>query len=341
VGQNAGAEEFVYLERASSASRHELVREGWSMGVSWENILRLSIVHFMIYPSTQSGEGPILETVSRLADDDFFSVLEVTRVKDPAVRRQIRDLAESSHVSLTYGAQPVLLSQKLDLNSLDDTERRKAVGQVKSCIDESSELGAGRLALLSGSDPGEAGRSDATRALLDSLKEICAYGEQKNVAITIETFDREIEKRCLVGPAKETAALAKLIRKDYQDFGIMYDMAHAPLLNEDPRRALILLKNYLTHIHVGNCVKALGHPAYGDKHPRFGISGGEHDVEDLARFIKILFDVGYLGRMSRTKDALPIVGFEVRPLPGERPEDIIAGTKRVWRQAWARLQQRS
>jgi sugar phosphate isomerase/epimerase len=308
------------------------------MGISWENTLRLSIVHFMIYPTTQSGEGPILETVSSLADDDFFSVLEVTWVKDPAVRRGIREIAESSHISLTYGAQPVLLSQKLDLNSLDDTERSKAVGQVKSCIDEASELGAGRLALLSGPDPGEARRGDATRALLDSLKEICAYGEQRNVAITVETFDREIEKRCLIGPAEETAALARVIRKDYRDFGIMYDMAHAPLLDEDPRSALVLLKNYLVHIHVGNCVQVPGHPAYGDKHPRFGIDGGEHDVDDLARFIKILFDVGYLSRKSRLKERLPIVGFEVRPLPGERPEAVIANTKRVWRQAWARLQ---
>lgn len=282
-----------------------------------------------------------METVTRLADDDFFSVLEVTWIKDSAVRRAVRDVAESSHISLAYGAQPVLLGQKLDLNSLDDSERRRAVNQVESCIDEASELGADRLALLSGPDPGNARRDDAACALVNSLKEICAYGEQKNVAVSMETFDRDIEKKCLTGPAKETVTLARTIRKDYRDFGIMYDMAHAPLLNEDPREALALLKNYLVHVHVGNCVKVPGHPAYGDKHPRFGIDAGEHDVNDLTRFIKILFDVGYLGKKMEPGGQLPIVGFEVRPLPGERPEAVIASTKRVWRQAWAQLQQRS
>jgi sugar phosphate isomerase/epimerase len=292
----------------------------------------------MLYPATQSGEGPILETVTRLADDDFFSVLEVTWIKDPELRKAVRNVAENSHVSLTYGAQPVLLSQKLDLNSLDDSERNRAVNQVKYCIDEAAELGASRLALLSGPDPGDERREDATRALVFSLKTICAYGEEKGVGITMETFDRDIEKKCLTGPAKEAAALARAVRKGFHDFGIMYDMAHAPLLGEDPRRALSLLRNYLVHNHVGNCVKVPGHPAYGDKHPRFGIEGGEHDVNDLARFLKILFDVGYVGKMTLPNEQLPIVGFEVRPLPGERSESIVAGTKRVWRQAWARLQ---
>jgi len=294
----------------------------------------------MVYPPTESGEKALLETVSKLADDDFFSVLELTWIKDPAVRKSIRQIAESAHISLTYGAQLALLSQKLDVNSLNDLEKSRAISEVKLCIDEASELGAERVSLLSGPDPGEPQRNNATRALVDSLNEICAYGEQKDLAMTLETFDRDIEKKCLIGPSREAAALARTVRRNHRDFGIMYDMAHGPLLNEDPRRALTLLKNYLVHIHVGNCVKVQGHPAYGDKHPRFGVSGGEHDVEDLTRFLNILFDIGYLGRRTRPNGKLPIVGFEVKPLPGETPETVIAGTKRVWRQAWAQVQTR-
>jgi sugar phosphate isomerase/epimerase len=315
--------------------------EGYWLEVSWENTLRLGIVHFMLYPNTQSGEGPILETVTSLAYDDFFSAVEVTWIKDPRVRKAVREVAESAHVSLEYGAQPVLLNQKLDINSLDKTERSRAIAQVKSCIDEASELGSERLTLPSGLDPGEPQRNDAAHALINSLREICAYGEQKSVAITLEIFDREIDKRQLIGPANEAAALARTIRKEYPDFGIMYDMAHGLLLNEDPRRALVLLKDYLVHIHVGNCVKDAGNPAYGDKHPRFGINGGETDVEDLTRFIKILFDAKFLRKRTYRNDKLPIVGFEVKPLLEERPEAVVAGTKRVWREAWARLEESS
>lgn len=310
------------------------------MGTSWENSLRLSIVHAMVYSPTQLEQKAFLESVARLAEDDFFSVLELAWVKDPALRKSIGEITESAHVSLTYAAQFALLSQKLDVNSLNDAERTKAVGEVKLCIDEAYELGAERVSLLSGPDPGEARRNDATRVLVDSLNEICAYGEQKGLAITLETFDRDVEKKCLIGPSREAAALARAIRKEHRDFGIMYDMAHGPLLYEDPRKALTLLKQYLVHIHVGNCVKVQGHPAYGDKHPRFGVKGGEHDVADLTRFLKILFDIGYLGKKGRSNGKLPIVGFEVKPLPGEQRDTVIAGTKRVWRQAWAQLQQR-
>jgi sugar phosphate isomerase/epimerase len=297
----------------------------------------LGVVHLMLYPDVQSGEQRFIDTVTTLADDDFFSLLELALVRDPVQRRAIRKLAETSHLSITYAAQAALLGQKLDVNSLNESERTRAVKEVKSCIDEASELGAERVSLLSGPDPGAPRRNEATQALVDSLKEICSYGEQKNLAITLETFDRDVEKKCLIGPAREAAALARTVRKDFGDFGILYDMAHGPLLDEDPKRALALLGDYLVHIHVGNCVKEAGNPAYGDKHPRFGVDGGLHDVDDLTRFLKILFDIGYLGKKARQSEKLPIVGFEVKPLSSESSEAVLASTKRVWRHAWVQL----
>ena len=308
------------------------------MSISWENSLRLGVVHIMAYPDAQSGEQRFLDTVTALAEDDFFSLLELALVKDPTQRKAIRQLAEISHVSITYAAQAALLGQKLDVNSLDASERDKAIREVKICIDEASELGAERVSLLSGPDPGVPRRDDATRVLVGSLKEICVYGEKKGLAITLETFDRDVEKKCLIGPAKEAAALARMVRRDFPSFGILYDMAHGPLLDEDPGSALAVLKDYLVHIHVGNCVKVVGNPAYGDKHPRFGVDGGLHDVVELTQFLKILFGIGYLGKRLRPNEKLPIIGFEIKPLPGESSEAVLGNTKRVWRESWAKLQ---
>jgi sugar phosphate isomerase/epimerase len=292
----------------------------------------------MVYPGLQSGEQQFLDTFTALAEDDFFSLLELALVKDPTQRRTIRKLAEVSHLSITYAAQAALMGQKLDLNSLDESERRRAIKETMTCIDEANELGAERMSLLSGPDPGAPKRNEATRALVDSLKEICAYGERMGLAVTLEAFDREIEKKCLIGPAKEAAAVARSVRTDFPDFGILYDMAHGPLLEENFKSALTILKDYLVHIHVGNCVKVTGNPAYGDKHPRFGVDGGLHDVEELTHFLRLLFDVGYLGKRLRANEKLPIVGFEIKPLPGESSEAVLASTKRVWRQSWAQLQ---
>ena len=269
------------------------------MGVSWDNSLRLSIVHFVLYPNVQLGQGSISEKATGLAEDDFFPVLEANWVKDRAVRRVVRDVAESAHFSLSYRAQPALLSQRLDINSLDDKEDCRAIRQVKSCIDEAAELGATRLTLVAGSDPGDTRRDIATCLLVDSLKEIWGYGEQRGVEITRGTFDRESEKKSLVGPSRESAALAPTIRKAHRDFGILYDMARAPLLDEGPRKAFAVLNDY--SVHIGNCVKVPGHVACSDKHPRFGIEEGQHDVDELAELLRILFDVGYLGNQKGAK----------------------------------------
>jgi len=301
-------------------------------------MLRLGTVHIMTYPGVQSGEQRFLDTFTALAEDDFFSVLELALVKDPIQRRAITKLVEVSHLSITYAAQAALMGQKLDLNSLDDSERKRAIKETMTCIDEAHDLGAERMSLLSGPDPGASKRNEATRALVDSLKEICAYGEKMSLAVALEAFDRDVEKKCLIGPAKEAAAVARSVRTEFPSFGILYDMAHGPLLEENFESALTVLKNYLVHIHVGNCVKVAGNPVYGDKHPRFGVNGGLHDVGELTHFLQILFDVGYLGKRLRANEKLPIVGFEIKPLPGETPEAVLASTKRVWRQSWARLQ---
>jgi sugar phosphate isomerase/epimerase len=129
--------------------------------------------------------------------------------------------------------------------------------------------------------------------------------------------------------------VAAAVKEDFPDFGLMYDLSHQPLLDEEALPALTLLKDHLVHVHVGNCVKDPAHPAYGDQHPRFGLPGGENDVPELVDFLRALFEIGYL--KGAVEGPLPIVGFEVKPLPGEASETVIASAKRVWREAWARV----
>ena len=305
------------------------------MDKHWTSYCQMSIVHFMAFPETMLGEGPIAETVAKIAEDDFFDAIEVGWIKDEAVRREVHHIAEVSHLTVAYGAHPALLSQKLNLNSLDPESRSRAVIQMKECVQEAAELGARRLVLLSGPDPGDALRGEATRLLVDSLHQICEHGRQYGVGITLETFDRSVEKRALIGPADEAAVLAAKIRSDYGDFGLLYDLSHMPLLDETALQALTILRDHLVHIHVGNCVMdEPAHPAYGDQHPRFGIAGGRNDVPQVVDFIRALIAIGCLQELRN--GILPLVGFEVKPQAGESSTQVIANAKRVWRQAWAR-----
>jgi sugar phosphate isomerase/epimerase len=301
----------------------------------WEPIVDLSVVHFMIFPETITGSGPIVETVTKIATDDFFSMIEVTHINDPEARKQVAELIAASHMRVAFGAQATILTKKLDLNSFDDAKRKEALATLRPQIDEAKEIGANRFTVLSGPDPGVDKRPQAAKLLVDSLLDLCSYGKERSISVTLETFDRTVEKKSLIGPSEEAVMVSSTVKKQFPSFGLMYDMGHAPLLDEDPAKSLKLLRNDLVHVHVGNCVKKPGLPAYGDQHPRFGFTGSENDVPQLVRFLRALFDIGYLS--SRSQDISPVVGFELKPTPNEKPDATIANMKRTWRKAWSLL----
>ncbi|MFQ5989621.1 MAG: sugar phosphate isomerase/epimerase family protein [Candidatus Methylomirabilales bacterium] len=294
--------------------------------------MKVGIVHFMAYPQTLTGEGPIAETIRRIAEDDFFSAVEVTTIKDSKVREEVARILEQSHLVVGYGAQPILLTQKLNLNAFESSERTRAVEAVKEAVNEAYMLGAAAVAVLSGPDPEEQ-REEAMKLLVQSLSEICAYAKSSGqLRIILETFDQKVDKRCLIGPHKYAVKVAAQVRRAYPDFGLMLDLSHIPLQGETFKEALQLAKEHLTHIHIGNCVMKEGHPAYGDQHPRFGLPGGENDVPEVVLFLRELFHIGYLGEGKQ-----PIVAFEVKPLPGESSEVVIAGAKRTLMEAWSQV----
>lgn len=293
--------------------------------------MRVGIVHFMAYPECLKGEGPVVETVRRILEDEFFGAIEVTQVKDPAARQTVARLCAQSHVEVGYGAQPVLLTEKLNLNSLDPAERKRAVERMKACVDEAAALGASAFAVLSG--PTVTGRrQEAMQRLTDSLLEIGDACAAKGLRLLLETFDYDIDKKCLIGPNRDGAAISRAVRKRHKAFGLMLDLSHLPLQHESPKQAFAAAKGQIGHIHIGNCVLQAGHPAYGDQHPRFGLPRGENDVPQVVAFLKELFAIGYLGKSKR-----PIVAFEVKPQPGESSEAVIAGAKRTLLDAWARV----
>ena len=304
------------------------------MQESMYKFMKVGLIHFMAYPQVMKGEGPILETLQKIAEDDFFTAVEVSWMNDAQVRQKAKKMLEVSHLTVAYGAQPRLLVKKLDLNSLDEAERREAINEVKDAVDEAYEIEAKGLAFLSGKDPGGDERKQAIKLLISSIKEICGYAKSKgNMGIALEVFDQDIDKKCLIGPAADARKVAEEVRREFDNFGLMVDLSHLPLLGETPEQAIMPVKDYLVHAHMGNCIlKDKEHPGYGDQHPRFGIKGGENDVKELIEYLKVLLDIGFLNPENP-----PIVSFEVKPLADESSEVVIANAKRVLREAWGRI----
>jgi sugar phosphate isomerase/epimerase len=149
--------------------------------------------------------------------------------------------------------------------------------------------------------------------------------------IVHEVFDFDIDKKSLIGPASLAKRYAADIRKEYDNFGLMVDLSHLPLIRENAKEAILPIKEYLVHAHIGNCVvKSKDLPAYGDQHPRFGFPGGENDVAEVVDYLKVLLDIGFLNAKNP-----PILSFEVKPVGDEDPDLVVANAKRVLNRAWA------
>jgi len=293
----------------------------------------------MVYPETMRGEGPILETISRIAADESFGAIEISWVKDPNVRGKVSNLLQTSFMDVIYCGGPPILTQKLDMNSVDEQVRSTAVGNVKKLVDEAYTLGAKIFLILSGPNVEPNKREKAKSQLVNSIMEICRYAQEKGkdytLMVSVEYFDQEYDKRLLLGPTSETADIVRIVKDKYENVGLTVDLSHLPLLNETPRQALTIAKPYLEHVHIGNCVmKDKNHPLYGDQHPRFGILGGENSIEELTEFLRVLKDIGYFSKKTATR--LPVVSFEVKPALGESSEVLIASSKRAFVEAWSK-----
>jgi sugar phosphate isomerase/epimerase len=256
-------------------------------------------------------------------------VVEITRIHDGGARREVRAIAEQAGLELVYAAQPVILADKLDPNSLDADARRRAVEALKAEIELAYQMRAIGFAFMSGGDPGPAQRPAAVAAFVRSCQELCEHAAGLGaMPVLVESFDRDVDKRALVGPNALAAEIAATVARD--NFGLLVDLSHLPLQGEPIEEALAAVRAHLRHAHMGNCLLGRpGDPAWGDQHLRFGYPNSEIGVPQLKAYLQGLLQIGYLSPARR-----PVLSFEVKPMPGESTLAVIANAKRTLRQAW-------
>ncbi len=305
----------------------------------WHDQFHMGLIHFMAYPDART-EEEILSTIKRVLTDEFFQAIEVSALIDEDLFKEIGKMCETAKVELLVAAQPVVLTKKLDLGSIDERERNEAVQELKSAIDKAYISGARTVALLSGKIP-KAEIEKAKDQLVKSLVELCDYAKSKcieddrTISVNLEIFDWAVDKKALVGPAPVAFEIASRVRNHCGNFGLTVDLSHQPLLFEDPFYTVSLLSPFITHVHIGNAVLEKDHPLYGDLHPRFGINGGVNDVEELTYFLRTLWKNNYFEKRVATQK--PVISFEIKPLPDEDPDLVIANAKRTFLAAYSKF----
>ncbi len=292
---------------------------------------RLGIVHYMLYKDTITGGGDHSSLISLLESPEFDAV-ECAWINDDAMRAAVTRCKARNGKTIAFGAHPVLLTQDLDLNSLDEDHRRRAVSAVRAVVPQAYELGATGFALLSGPATGEADRARATDRLVRSLTEIAdTLADRGAIPLVLVSFDQlDYGKNRLIGPNRAAAAVAREVRKSHPSFGLMLDLSHLPLQGETPREAWDAAGEFVVHAHMGNCVKDKpGHPLNGDTHPPLCDPAGENCVAELAEYLQVLLDGGFLNRETR-----PVLSFEVSPHGEWTPDVVVEHSLATLEEAW-------
>lgn len=298
------------------------------MKESFHNYFQMGIVHAMAFPETGSGDGPIVETVRRIAEDDYFDAVELPYIPDPVKLEQVKKVCETAHLAVGIAGQPRLLSSGSNINDLDEEKRLAAVELIKECIDQADYLGAKAVAYLSGKY--EEDKFEAYYGqLVKSAGELCEYAGQKGIRTLVEVFDYDVDKKSIIGPVATAKRFAEEMRANYDNFGLLVDLSHMPLLRESPAESMTPVRDYIEHLHVGNAVCKEGLEGYGDLHPRFGFPGSSVDAEELKEFLETALKLGLIGGDKR-----PFLSFEVKPWKDEEPELVIANAKRTMNLAW-------
>ena len=300
------------------------------MEKSMRRYMRVGTILHVSYKQLGSGEGPILECLKKIVTDPYFEVVEVAHMKDEKVRKAAADMIACGHMTSSYGGQGRMLGAGLNINDLNEEGRLKALASLKEGIDEAYEMGVEDFAFLAGRYEEET-KEESFQALLKSTRELCAYAKSKgDMPVLCEVFDYDIAKKSLIGPVDMVKRFAETICAEYDNFGLMVDLSHIPMLHETIEESLLPVQQYIRHAHMGNTViKSPECPAYGDEHPRFGFPNSENDVEELAAYLRLLLKIGFLNEEKR-----PIVSFEVKPFGEEDPDICLANAKRTLDLAW-------
>lgn len=300
------------------------------MEKSMRRYMRVGTILHVSYKQLGSGEGPILECLKKIVTDPYFEVVEVAHMKDAEVRKAAADMIARGHMTSSYGGQGRMLGAGLNINDLNEEGRQKALASLKEGIDEAYEMGVEDFAFLAGRYEEET-KEESFQTLLKSTRELCEYAKSKgDMPVLCEVFDYDIAKKSLIGPVDMVKRYAETICAEYDNFGLMVDLSHIPMLHETIEESLLPVQQYIRHAHMGNTViKSPECPAYGDEHPRFGFPNSENDVEELAAYLRLLLKIGFLNEKKR-----PIVSFEIKPFGEEDPEVCLANAKRTLDLAW-------
>ncbi|MHC4123775.1 MAG: TIM barrel protein [Planctomycetota bacterium] len=285
--------------------------------MNYKDYLKLGVNHHMLYADYVSQPLEHQRTLMEILGDERFEVLDMWIPQDEPYRTDEIKAVSNCGKEIYYNVGPRPGKEDAHPASLDPAEKQYAIDFYKSELDRAIECKAIKVVTNSGPNNPEK-RAEAIDSLVDFYIEICNYAP--DMLIMIEPTDWDMSKYMLIGSSKEATEVCKKVQQaGCRNIASMVDICHVPLMHETIEQAMRDTGEYLSHIHMGNCIlKDKNHKLFGDKHPPLYVEGGEYNIDDHASLFKVGLDIGYFGTKTRGSATI-----EARPIEGKKPAECL------------------
>ena len=284
----------------------------------------LGVNHQFLFPEAIVNQKAHTETLKELSNHQGIDALDcwIWRNEDKEEAKILIDSGKIINYNIgdRFGEEIALPSSK------NENDRQRAYSLMMREIEYALKVNSKKIIFGSGPDD-----PNDRKSAINRFKELIlrvASQLPKDVQLSFEPTDRDIDKHFLFGPLDETVDFIKSLKSEGANIGLLIDMCHVPLMYETLDSALEKGKEILNHVHLGNCLlKEKNSPFYGDKHIPWNFPESEYTEENAIYFIKKLNDIGYL---------LPnaTVSFEMRPYDGVSPTESLERFISVWKKGY-------
>ena len=248
---------------------------------------------------------------------DSLSILEKTKIDTIELHFPFEKTKEMKSVINDHGIKnvvyPIAGVQKMEgfsLCDLNERNRMNAVFLLLRSFETAAEVGAEKVLITTGRDTDEADRPRALEQFMKSMERLLPVAEGFDVVL--ETGDRVVDARQLLGPTDYSMQVADEIRKSCKNCYLTLDTSHIAQLGENVEESLDKALYLSNHVHLASCILTPGHVLYGDKHPFFSHPDGVLSDERL----KCIFN--RVEKRAKEENREILVGHEVIDRSGER-----------------------
>ena len=252
-----------------------------------------SIVLPAFFPSSMEDAQHFLNSIKTLKNYDIYSIEFYYKGNDKKI---IKEYLISHDIKSIYLGAMAAKQKNLNLSSLNKELREESVQEMKKCIDDAYFYGSYSILMNSGRHPDNGEDKIAYEYLKKSLEELLKYinisAKDYKLNLTLEPGDIKIDSFSLIGNTDLAIKLVREIREKYNNFSLTMDTSHLRQPNEKPLDSIKKAFPYCNHIHLANCIiKDKSHELYGDKHPEFGIEGGEISIEEIREILRTIKEI--------------------------------------------------